>query len=284
FVAAHRTARARFCGVTASWSPSSRPSVSSRSPHRMPLVPPARSPNAVPAARSTAPTPPSAISAASTAARAPLLMPMPWSPSPATASISPSRSRCSQTVVSSTPTSRRTTCASRRDSSLAATACATVASRLISTRSVKRCSTAALPRRNDAVSAGARHQRSRSSSSHVTDNEQPAMSRLVTIAPPTFEIVVEPRDRQRTTGHVQTRDELSHLGLDEFDALRPQPRLHLAPQKVELLVLGCAQPVQQHRGATVGVGRALGEYDVDESFGQVARRHRLSGVDPGLAE
>ena len=67
----------------------------------MPLVPPALSPNAAPAAASTVWTPPSAsvaASAASVAACAPRDMPMPWSPSPATASSRPSSSLCSSTV------------------------------------------------------------------------------------------------------------------------------------------------------------------------------------------
>ena len=58
-------------------------------------------------------------SAASAAALAPRDMPMPWSPSPATASIRPSSSLCSSTVALRAATARRATSAAARDSSLA---------------------------------------------------------------------------------------------------------------------------------------------------------------------
>ena len=83
------TASASRSAVTASVLPSALPTPSISMPHKIPLVPPALSLKAAPAAASTVCTPPSVWAAASAAALAPRDMPIPWSPSPATASSLP---------------------------------------------------------------------------------------------------------------------------------------------------------------------------------------------------
>ena len=57
---------------------------------------------------------------------------------------------------------------------------------------------ATFPRRNDAVSAGDDHNSSRIGSSHITEREQPAISKLVTSSPISGSTTVIPAASSKT--------------------------------------------------------------------------------------
>jgi hypothetical protein len=135
-------------------SPSASPSASRIAPHSMPLVPPALSPNAAPALRSTEPTPPVADSAAALAARNPRTMPTPWSLSPATESSRPSSASLSLTTLSTSARAARTVPAARSDSGLAST-CSWTPLSAAAAATLKTQKSPAMPRRLRSPPTGA---------------------------------------------------------------------------------------------------------------------------------
>ena len=61
-----------------------------------------------------------------------------------------------------------------------------------------------------------------------------------------LELVVEPTDRQRKTRHIETGDDLAHLGLHRPHAPADEERLEVAPEKEEFLRLRRAEAIDDH--------------------------------------
>ena len=109
----------------------------------------------------------------------------------------------------------------RRRTSSATRVVAAAASAAASVRRSPAAAGTAAPLRYAGVSAGAVQYRSSSSSSHITVSEQPAMSRLVTSSPTSGSTMSNPRSRSS--------------------------RATVTPHHEQLLVLGAAKSVEDHR-------------------------------------
>ncbi len=97
------------------------------------------------------------------------------------------------------------------------------------------------------------------------------------------QLVVEVDEGQRAAGHVQAGDQLTDLGIDDRVAGVAQQPGHGSPHHEQLLVLGRAEPVEDHPDAVAVVGGCLGEDAADELSGQVGRAGQLGLGDAGLA-
>ena len=111
-----------------------------------------------------------------------------------------------------------------------------------------------------------------------------AVGRRVGIrGPQALELLVQPEQGQRRAAHVQARDELTDLGIDDLQPGFTQPRGDAAPQQEQLLVLGGAQPVDDHAHARAPVLRDVLEQRGHEHLRQTVGGGQLDVADAGLA-
>ena len=91
--------------------------------------------------------------------------------------------------------------------------------------------------------------------------------------PVALQLLVQPGDRQRAPGHVETGYELAHLRLDQLRPGGSQQLRDVAEQRIQLLVLGCAKPIDQYGGPTDGVLRTLCKHRLHQPDRQILGVH-----------
>lgn len=96
------------------------------------------------------------------------------------------------------------------------------------------------------------------------------------------QFVVEHHHRQRNARHVQRGDELAHLGVQRAEPGGGQPFVHPRVGDEHFLVLGPAQPVEQHHDPAIARGQ-LGQQAVDQRVGQFGCGEPLDRADAGLS-
>ena len=185
-------------------------------------------------------------------------MPMPWSPSPAIASMRPSSSALRSTV-----------------SRTAATTSASVGGRRGTRRSRR-----ARPRRR-------RPSRGRVGVGDGGDRAAAEGRGVGGGAPEPLELLVDPEQGEGGAGHVEARAELADLRVDGLDARLLQQLGDAAEDDEQLLVLHGAEAVEDRddAGALRG-GDALGELleqSADEELGEAGRGRDIRLADAGLA-
>ncbi|OEI67406.1 hypothetical protein Cus16_3005 [Curtobacterium sp. ER1/6] len=111
-----------------------------------------------------------------------------------------------------------------------------------------------------------------------------AVARCVGVRPPpALEVVVEPLQGQGAPAHVQARDDVADLGLDDLEAGGNEQGEHPAPQEEELLLRRVAEAVEHRRDPRADAVRTLVEEPVDEQGRERGRGEQWDVADARLA-